>query len=114
MITIWDSFIFFFHLYFAMENNLFFNFFITPSFWFFILSFFFEMKLLVMLWRLKYEHEMVTEELVRKGIFKLHCKLYLVMIIFLLSVYYMRCSPVSLMIWSFYFVPQIVSLAIKG
>ena len=53
-LTIWDVFMCLFHLYNALTTEDFFHYFITPAFWFFILSSIFETRLILIVWKVRY------------------------------------------------------------
>lgn len=115
MATGWDTYLFLFHLYEAMDNDSLFHFFITPSFWYFILSSIFEMRFLVILWKFRYMEDINDgeNENMRSPIV-FYLKLYCLLIGFLISVYYLVLYNWFVFISYFFFLPQIIHNAMRG
>jgi len=67
MITTWDAFYCLSHLYLALNNEIWFHFFIMPTFWYFMLFSVFEFRLMNLIWRARYINEFTTEVELRRG-----------------------------------------------
>jgi len=114
LLTIWDVFMCLFHLYNALTTEDFFHYFITPAFWFFILSSIFETRLILIVWRVRYYANFNNINEIRRAISVFYLKFYGAMLVLLYLGYTFLPSVWFLSLTSAFFIPQIVHNALRG
>lgn len=113
-LIIWDTYICLAHLTLALVLQSLFHFFVMPTFWYFILSSIFEMRLLTIVWKSRYWNDFNNAEQIRRGRIIFHCKFYLGMIVFLTFFVLFISNNFFLFLMNLYLVPQIVHNVMRG
>lgn len=117
LITTYDGYLSVVHFSFAMLSDvilsLYIQYFITPSFLFFILFSFLEMRLIIQIWKDRYSN-IVDNMAVRRELFKFYFKFYTFMIILIILLYKFIFYNTFLILLNLYLIPQIVHVAIRG
>lgn len=112
--TCWDVFLCLFNLYIALSMSDYFHYFITPAFWYFILSAIFETRVMLLCWRTRYYSQFQNTTDFRRAISKFYFHLYGSLLLILFLGYFFLPDTWFLYLTAPYLVPQIVHNAIKG
>jgi len=114
MITSWDVFVCFFHFYQALIVKTSFQYFITPAFWFFILSSILEARLLLIIWKSNYYNNYQNMDEVRNALARFYGRFYSYLIPFLIATCIFAPSSWFFYISALFFVPQIIHNIKRG
>jgi len=110
----WDMFLCIYHLEEALTSNDYFQYFIVPTFAYFLLVSVFETRLILLVWKATYYGQYRTFQEVRRGILKFYTRFYGFQVLFIFLCAF--CLPMN---WFFYstalfFIPQIVHNALRS
>jgi hypothetical protein len=112
--TCWDVFLCLFNLYIALSMSDYFHYFITPAFWYFILSAIFETRVMLLCWRTRYYSQFQNTTEFRRAISKFYFHLYGSLLLILFLGYFFLPDTWFMYLTAPFLVPQIAHNAIKG
>ncbi|KAM3134393.1 hypothetical protein pb186bvf_013506 [Paramecium bursaria] len=107
-ITVYDSYVCLQNLYFALINYAFFQYFILPAFFYFMLATTCDMKLIWILWRSRHMAEIIDQQQMRKAITIFFAQFYFSLIGYFILMYFFELENWFICLTGLVMIPQVI------